>query len=151
MKLKYITALNTFYELQWNLQLKRWYNFSSNSTNTVIPLHVSQGFITGLHGPWKRERKPKKMKGNYFSSSEPRSSSFSSTAVWSKPHKGSCQNNWEGCSTGVKWESTETHKLFSWKPSSLLQVSIWDLGSIILAVGFTKAGRDRTSCGSVVY
>lgn len=50
MKLKYITALHTFYKLQWNLQLKRLYNFISNSTNTVISLHISQGFITGPHG-----------------------------------------------------------------------------------------------------
>jgi len=59
MKLKYITTLNTFYKLQWNLQLKRLYDLISSGINIAISWYISQGFIIGLHGDRKEREKSK--------------------------------------------------------------------------------------------
>lgn len=57
MKLKYVTALNTFYKLQWNLQLKRLYDLIPNGINIVISWHISQG----LCGNRKKREKQQKL------------------------------------------------------------------------------------------
>lgn len=56
MKLKYVTALNAFYKLQWNLQLKRLYDLIPNGINIVISWHTSQGLCGDTE---KREKSNK--------------------------------------------------------------------------------------------
>lgn len=56
MKLKYVTALNAFYKLQWNLQLKRLYDLIPNGINIVISWHISQGLCGDTE---KREKSNK--------------------------------------------------------------------------------------------
>lgn len=142
MKLKYITALNAFYKLQWNLQLKRLYHFISNSTNTVISLHISQGFIIGLCGIWKDREKQRNLSITTSTALKYGTtlSVVSAPSLYSpktlRDHMKTAEKT-AALVTNVKaGEAAETHKLLPHGSIFLSYRSKFrDLGTIILAVG----------------